>query len=199
MNTSAPQRLRPVCRCGQAHAGGAACTERRVLLGLLALSAIAPLAACSEQAAKTVSTAPVEIGPSTSCELDGMLLMDYPGPKGQIHYAGAEGPLFYCDTMEVLNTLLLPEQVRKVNAVYVQDMGKTDWDEPKGAWIDAHTALYVLGSRRKGSMGPTLATFSAEADAQKFIQTYGGKLLRMADIKPEMVDLTGGAGRDTSM
>ena len=48
-------------------------------------------------------------------------------------------------------------------------------------------------------MGPTLATFSSEADAQQFIQTYGGKLLRMADIKPEMVDLSGGAGHDSSM
>lgn len=192
--------LRPICGCGRRHLPGAgACDERRLMLGLLALATITPLAACSEQAAKTVSTAPVEIGPGTSCELDGMLLMDYPGPKGQIHYAGAEGPLFYCDTMEVINTLLNPEQVRKVNAVYVQDMGKTDWDEPKGAWIDAQTALYVLGSERKGSMGATLATFSAEADAQAFIGQYGGKLLRMAEIKPEMVDLSGGAGSDTRM
>ncbi len=105
---------------------------------------------------KAASTAPVEITRSTSCELDGMLLMDYPGPKGQIHYAGMDQPLFYCDTMEVLNTLLVPEQVRKVNAVYVQDMGKTDWDNPQGAWIDARTAIFVHGSKRKGSMGPTL-------------------------------------------
>lgn len=192
-------RLSPVCCCAAHAPRNGVDTERRLMLGLLALSAIAPLAACSEQKAAAVSTAPADIGPATSCELDGMLLMDYPGPKGQIHYAGADGPQFYCDTMEVINTLLMPEQVRKVNAVYVQDMGKTDWDSPKGAWIDAHTALYVHGSQRKGSMGPTLATFSSEADAQQFIQTYGGKLLRMADIKPEMVDLSGGAGHDSSM
>lgn len=198
MNRHAP-RLRPVCRCGQTHGADAACTERRLTLGLLALSAIAPLAACSDTASKAVSTAPVEIGAGTSCTLDGMLLMDYPGPKGQIHYANAEAPDFYCDTMEVLNTLLVPEQVRTVTAVYVQDMGKTSWDEPRGAWIDAKTALYVHGSKRKGSMGATLATFSAEADAQQFIAEYGGKLLRMADIKPEMVDLSGGAGLDSRM
>ena len=42
-------RLRPLhaaCRCGQPHARDEACSERRVLLGLMALSAIAPLAAC---------------------------------------------------------------------------------------------------------------------------------------------------------
>lgn len=196
-------RLRPlhaVCRCGQPHARDEACSERRVLLGLMALSAIAPLAACSnETGSQAVSTEPVEITASTSCELDGMLLTDYPGPKGQIHYAGEDRPWFYCDTIEVLNTLLLPEQIRKVNAVYVQDMGRADWDNPKGAWIDARTALYVQGSKRKGSMGATLATFSSEEDAQKFIAEYGGKLLRMNEITPEMIDLRGGSGLDNSM
>ena len=143
--------------------------------------------------------APVEITRSTSCELDGMLLMDYPGPKGQIHFAGADKPAFYCDTVEVLNTLLLPEQVRKVDAVYVQDMGKTDWDNPQGAWIDARSALYVRGSKRKGSMGPTFASFGSEPDARQFIAQHGGELLRMPDIKPEMVDLRGGANLDSRM
>jgi copper chaperone NosL len=176
--------MKPLCHCRQ----------RRALLGLLAL---APLAACGDK--QTASTAPVEITRGAACELDGMLLMDYPGPKGQIHFADADQPAFYCDTVEVLNTLLLPEQVRKVNAVYVQDMGKADWDHPQGAWIDARAAIYVRGSRRKGSMGPTFASFGDEADARKFIEQYGGELLRMADIKPEMVDLRGGANMDGRM
>ena len=192
-------RLAPPCRCCAPSPRTPAERERRALLGLLALAALAPLAACSEQQSGSASVAPVEITRSTSCELDGMLLMDYPGPKGQIHFAGATQPAFYCDTMEVLNTLLLPEQVRKVNAVYVQDMGKADWDNPQGAWIDARSAIYVRGSKRKGSMGPTFASFSVEADARKFIEQYGGDLLRMPDIKPEMVDLRGGANLDGRM
>ena len=193
-------RFRSICRCGQSHTLDAACAERRVLLGLLALSAIAPLAACSnETGGGAVGTAPVEFTAATSCQLDGMLLTDYPGPKGQIHYAGEEEPWFYCDTLEVLNTLLLPEQIRKVNAVYVQDMAQTDWDNPKGAWIDARAAIYVQGSRRKGSMGATLGTFSREEDAQKFAAEFGGKVLRMAEITPDMIDLRGGSGLDNSM
>ncbi|MDO4905699.1 MAG: nitrous oxide reductase accessory protein NosL [Lautropia sp.] len=165
----------------------------------MVLASLPVLSACKSEEQKAANTEPVEITRDTACELDGMLLADYPGPKGQIHYAGQEEPVFYCDTVEVLNALLVPEQVRKVNAVYVQDMGKTDWDDPKGAWIDARKALYVHGSKRKGSMGPTLASFSEEADAQAFIQEYGGKLLRMEEITPEMVDLRGGAHRDHSM
>lgn len=193
-------RLAPRCRCcADPSPSSPAERERRALLGLLALTALAPLAACGERPSGAASVAPVEITRSTSCELDGMLLMDYPGPKGQIHFAGADQPAFYCDTMEVLNTLIVPEQIRKVNAVYVQDMGQTDWDHPQGAWIDARTALYVHGSSRKGSMGPTFASFSQEADAQKFIQEYGGTLVRMSDITADMVDLRGGANLDNRM
>ncbi len=193
-------RLAPRCRCcADPSPSSPAERERRALLGLLALTALAPLAACGERPSGAASVAPVEITRSTSCELDGMLLMDYPGPKGQIHFAGADKPAFYCDTVEVLNTLLLPEQVRKVDAVYVQDMGKTDWDNPQGAWIDARSALYVRGSKRKGSMGPTFASFGSEPDARQFIAQHGGELLRMPDIKPEMVDLRGGANLDSRM
>ena len=173
--------------------------RRQLMMGLMALAALPMLGACDKESKKAASVAPVEISQDTACELDGMLLTDYPGPKGQIHYAGEDRPWFYCDTIEVLNTLLLPEQIRKVNAVYVQDMGRADWDNPKGAWIDARTALYVQGSKRKGSMGETLATFSSEEDAQKFIAEYGGKLLRMSEITPEMIDLRGGSGLDNSM
>lgn len=176
------------------------CITRRRALGMAAFTALATsslLAGCGDKAAEQQSLAPVEIDRSTSCELDGMLLADYPGPKAQIHYAGQEKPSFFCDTIELFNTLLAGEQVRAVRAVYVQDMGKADWNEPKGHWIDAKTAVYVLGSKRHGSMGPTIASFAQEADAAKFAGEHGGKVLRFADIKLDMVDLSGGALHDT--
>ena len=181
------------------------CSCRRRLLGWAAISAasaIAPLgllSGCSEQAAQQRSLAPVEIDRSTSCELDGMLLADYPGPKAQIHFAGQDKPSFFCDTVELFSTLLAGEQVRAVQAVYVQDMGKADWNQPQGHWIDAKTAFYVLGSKRHGSMGPTIGSFAQEADAKKFAGEYGGKVLRFAEITPAMVDLSGGALHDTRM
>ena len=178
------------------------CITRRRALGMAAFTALATsslLAGCGDKAAEQQSLAPVEIDRSTSCELDGMLLSDYPGPKAQIHYAGQEKPSFFCDTIELFNTPLAGEQVRAVRAVYVQDMGKADWNEPKGHWIDAKTAVYVLGSKRHGSMGPTIASFAQEADAAKFAGEHGGKVLRFADIKLDMVDLSGGALHDTRM
>lgn len=172
---------------------------RRPLVGFAVLAMVAALLGCSDQATGAKALAPVEIGTATTCELDGMLLADYPGPKAQIFYAGAAEPVFMCDTVEMFNTLLQPEQVRKVVAVYVQDMGKADWDQPRGNWMDATQGLFVLGAKRNGSMGPTIASFSLESDAQAFIAKWGGKLLRYAEVTPNMVDLSGGALNDTRM
>lgn len=157
------------------------------------------LTACSDDAAQAQSLAPVEIDRGTSCELDGMLLIDYAGPKAQIHYAGQEQPSFFCDTVELFNTLLAGEQVRPVRMVYVQDMGQADWEHPEGHWIDAKTAVYVVGSKRHGSMGTTIASFAQQADAEKFAGEYGGTVYPYDGIKLDMVDLTGGALHDTRM
>lgn len=164
---------------------------------LLLASALTLIGCGRQDEAKPVVA--VEIDPRTTCDLDGMLLADYPGPKAQIHYAFVAAPTFFCDTVELFNTLLRPEQVRAVKAVFVQDMGLADWEQPRGHWMDAKAGLYVLGSKRHGSMGPTIASFSQEADAQAFIQQWGGKLLRFTEIKPEMVDLSGGALHDSRM
>ena len=169
----------------------------RLVLVYSTLAAIA-LAACGKP--DTPDTiVPVEIGAGTSCSLDGMLLADYPGPKAQIHYAGQEEPDFFCDTVEMFNIYLTPEQVRVVRALLVQDMGKTDWDVPRDHWIDAKTAYYVHGSKRHGSMGPTIASFAQESDAVKFAAEHGGKVYRFSDITPDMVVLDGGAQHDSSM
>lgn len=157
------------------------------------------LGGCAKPETQQAAITPVEITAGTACELDGMLLADYPGPKAQIHYADSDRPAFFCDTVELFSTLLAGEQVRAVRAVYVQDMGQADWNEPKGHWIDARTASYVLGSKREGSMGPTIASFANRTDADAFAKEYGGRVLGFADIKPEMVDLRGGALHDSQM
>jgi len=186
------------CSCTTRHL-----TRRRTLgaLGTFGLAAFTTLLlpACGEKAAEAQSAVPVDFDRATSCELDGMLLADYPGPKAQVHYAGQDKPAFFCDTVELFHTLLAAEQVRPIRAAYVQDMGQADWSEPRGHWTDAKTATYVVGSKRHGSMGPTIASFAQEADATRFAAEYGGKVLRYAGITRDMVDLSGGALHDTRM
>lgn len=160
-----------------------------LLLGALLLTA------CGEPAK---SALPREIAADTACALDGMALVDFPGPKAQIHYDQGE-PDFFCDTREMFSIVLRPEQKKRIVAIYTQDMGKADWNSPKGQWIDARSAFYVMGSPRRGSMGPTVPSFAQEADAQKFAAQYGGKVLPFAGVTIDMVDLSGGAGRDEKM
>ncbi|HSD59278.1 MAG TPA: nitrous oxide reductase accessory protein NosL [Burkholderiales bacterium] len=171
--------------------------RKATTLAVLALTLAVGAAGCGEaERAKTAQ--PVEITRSTACSLDGMVLADYPGPKAQMHYTQGQ-PDFFCDTVEMFSVFLRPEQQKRVTAVYVQDMGKTDWDHPQGNWIDARTAVYVHGSKRRGSMGPTVASFAREEDARAFAERHGGKLLRFAEVKPEMVILDGGALHDQRM
>lgn len=176
--------------------------RRRLLCGCAGLAGLAALslAGCGkDDAASSQAQGPVDFQAQSSCSLDGMLLADYPGPKGQIRFANVAEVQWFCDTTELLSTLLAPEQVRTVASAFVQDMAQADWDQPRGHWTDARQALYVFGSQRKGSMGPTAVSFASEAGAQAFVKQYGGRALRFAEIKPEMVDLSGGAMRDTRM
>ena len=161
--------------------------------GALALLALLP--ACNRAMQQAVALEP---GSDTACVVDGMVLKDFPGPKGQVHYA--EGaPDFYCDLIELFTALLMPEQKRPPSAVFVQDMGKTDWDRPEGHWIDAKTAFYVTASRKRGSMGPTFGSFSTQLDADNFAKKEGGQTMRFAQITPDMVNLTGGMAHDATM
>lgn len=167
--------------------------KRLLLSSMLALPL---LAACGGGGQAQVT--PVDITRDTTCSLDGMLLADYPGPKAQIHYDQGK-PDFFCDTVEMFSIYLQPEQQKRIKAAYVQDMGKADWNAPRGNWIDAKTAFYVKDSTKRGSMGPTLVSFAREEDAKAFTLQNGGKVLKFADITPDMVVLDGGALHDQRM
>lgn len=162
---------------------------------VLPLILLAMLTACSKPAAPV---APQEITAGTSCSLDGMTLADFPGPKAQIHYATGD-PDYFCDTVEMFSIYLQPEQKKTITGIFTQDMGKADWEKPQGNWIDAKQAYYVLGSKKTGSMGPTLAAFIHQQDAEKFVNEFSGKVLRFDQVTPDMVDLTGGVVHDEHM
>lgn len=162
----------------------------------LVFSGAAVLGGCSKNESKPMQA--IEISRDTSCSLDGMTLMDYPGPKGQLLYDRGE-PDFFCDTIELFSIYLKPEQQQRVRAIFVQDMAQADWNNPVDHWIDAKTAFFVAGSKSHGSMGPTLASFAREVDASTFAAKQGGKVYRFDQITPDMVVLDGGVVKDQKM
>lgn len=157
---------------------------------LAALCAGLLLAACGQAVVAAVAQEP---DANTACALDGMVLKDFPGSKAQVHYADGK-PDFYCDLMELFAVMLAPEHKRKVTAVFVQDSGKTDWANPSGHWIVAKDALYVVGSRKQGSMGPTFGAFSGAQDAQAFAQKEGGTVVAFDKVTAAMLHTGGVAG-----
>lgn len=170
-------------------------TLRAVLMCVLALA----LWACDGGSGKGTAQSAVEPDADAACALDGMLLADFPGPKAQIHYVGVADPDYFCDTVEMFHLVLAPEQVRAVAALYVQDMGAAEWDAPVGHWIDAKQAWYVVGSKRLGSMGPTIASFARETDARRFAEQHGGAVHAYVAITADMAVLDGGALHDQQM
>ncbi len=162
---------------------------------ILTLTLAFALSACNKQ---PTTVTPHELTAGDSCSLDGMTLLDFPGPKAQIHYANGEKDLF-CDTTEMFSIYLQPEQQKRVTGIFTQDMGKTSWEEPRGNWIDAKQAFYVLGSKCYGAMGPTIASFAQQKDAETSAAQYGGQVQRFDQVTMEMVDLSGGVVHDESM
>lgn len=170
-------------------------SKNRLTKRIAAVALLVLISACSKEVATAL---PQEINSDTACSLDGMVLADYPGPKAQVLYA--EGaPDFFCDLMELFGTLLAPEQKRQVAGMFVQDMGQAAWEHPSGHWIDAKTALYVVDSKKTGSMGPTFGSFATMQDAESFAEKEGGKIVRFDQITPEMVNLQGGTLHDSKL
>ena len=114
-----------------------------------------------------------------------MTLIEHPGPKGQIHLAGQENPIFFSQVRDAIAYERMPEQDGRITAIYVNDMGSAkSWEQP-GAdnWILASDAYFVAGSSVVGGMGaPELVPFSKRSAAQAFADTKGGRLLTLPEV-----------------
>ncbi|WP_217126300.1 nitrous oxide reductase accessory protein NosL [Hydrogenophilus thiooxidans] len=160
------------------------------------LLSVGLLTACSSDSAG--NAAPKDFSEGDACVLDGMYLADFPGPKGQLIFADGR-VAWFCDTVELLHTLLAQETVKSIAGAFVQDMAKADWERPRGQWIEARSAFYVFGSSRLGSMGPTAVSFANRADAEAFARKYGGAVKTFAEVTAEDVRLDGAALHDDKM
>jgi len=169
------------------------CLRVSTLALALALGGTAMLAGCSN--AEPTAVQAIEPDRNTADALDGMILLDYPGPKGQIQYADGK-PDFFCDTVGMFGVYLKPEQQRRVRGLFVQDMAQAEWKNPVGHWIDARGAFFVAGSKARGAMGATLASFAREEDARAFAAREGGHVLRFEQVTPDMAVLDGGVLKD---
>jgi len=142
------------------------------------------VSACSRQEAARPH--PVELTRDHACSVCGMIIVDFPGAKGQIHYRNGKVDVFCC-TLDMFLFYLQPDRPPHIAAVFVNDMGKTDRDHPQGRWIDATKAFYVYGGDVMGPMGEALVPFSDLKDAEAYRQEHQGRILRFDEVTMEML------------
>lgn len=147
------------------------------------------LVGCNDkQAEQKMLKQAVEIESSDECHLCGMLIVNFPGPKGEIAEKRSEQINKFCSTRDMFAYYLQPENKRNVTQLFVHDMSKMPWDELNdGHFIDAKSAWFVTGSSQLGAMGKTLASFSQREHADAFKKEFGGTVYGFDEITIEKI------------
>lgn len=151
---------------------------------LAGLFSLALLSGCSQEKVEAIAAPePVIIQNGEECDLCGMYINRFPGPKGQVFERGGVTAKRFCSTRDMFAYALQPEHQHRIEHIFVHDVATAPWDEQeKAQYIDAKTAFFVSGHDLKGAMGPALASFSTQADANQFIELHGGEVLKFSDI-----------------
>ena len=142
------------------------------------------LMSCSRDAAE--KPAPIELDRSHACSTCGMIIVDFPGAKGQIRYENGRMDAF-CSTLDMLTFYLQPDRPKNIAAVYVNDMAGADWERPKGSWTDAAKAFFILGGDVMGPMGEAMVPFARKADADEYVKKHGGRIVMLNEVTMEML------------
>ncbi len=156
------------------------------LLAIIFLSA--QLISCENSDKTEVMHHAVAIESGDECHLCGMIISNFPGPKGELYSRGEDQVKKFCSTRDLFAYLLQPENTHRSTQVFVHDMASNFWDKPDDErFIDARTAFYVIDHSQQGAMGPTLASFESKSDAEKFSQIYGGSVITFSDITIDLL------------
>ncbi len=126
------------------------------------------------------------------CSVDGMILMDYAGPKAQmVHLNGNRS--YFCDTREAFEAILRAVAGRRVRSVWFQTLDSAPWEAHADGWEpgrghDGEGLCFVAGSARRGAMGPTLAPFSRRGNADAFAAAHGGTVYTFDEIDEAVLE-----------
>ena len=136
-----------------------------------------------------------------------MVVSEHPGPNGQIFYRehtpeGHDDPAVF----DSVRACLLPyyfdheQSDWSAAAVYVTDYSAVEYDVStvQGApYIETFTAsetfaaaadvVFVIESSVHGAMGPDFVPFSDTADADAFVEQYGGRTVTWDEMNPDLL------------
>ena len=120
-------------------------------------------------------------GEKEACSGCGMIVSAWPGPKAQVEKTG-ESPQIFCSVRCMLCNTLDRADINEL-AIRVHDAARADWEKPvDGPVIDAKSAWFVVGSRRRATMGASIAPFATKDEARLFQETWGGTLMSYEEL-----------------
>jgi copper chaperone NosL len=157
---------------------------------ILTLGVIAALAACGETQDSADLPSAQEPTREAVGHYCGMIVVDHGGPKGQIFLDGKQDPIWFSSVRDTLTFTMLPEEPKRIVAIYVNDMAKaTNWGQPEpGTWVDARAAFFVAGSDLRGGMGALeTVPFSTREAAENFRSAHGGSIYAFGEIPERFV------------
>lgn len=166
------------------------CSPRGFAQSIIITLTLLLISACSDNSEqKELLHKAVAMENTDQCHICGMLITRFGGPKGEVFKKDQTGTVLkFCSTKGMFSYYLDPENTRNVSQLMVHDMSKMPWDSEgidDKHLIDAKTAWFVAGSSKKGAMGPTLASFALQKDAQNFAKEFGGEVLSFTEVNQE--------------
>lgn len=156
--------------------------------GAAVITTLALLAACGNGHALPQHAVAVQA--DDACAVCGMYLGESPGPRGQAWVEGRARPLVFDSVRDIFAWVLQPEHASGIEALFVQDTTRIQWQHPVGegtTFIDARQAIYVAWQPLPGSMGPTLAPFATRSAAEAFTREHGGAMLTFGEVTPTLI------------
>ncbi|MFL5289628.1 MAG: nitrous oxide reductase accessory protein NosL [Rhodopila sp.] len=169
---------------------------RPIVLAALTLAVV--LTGCDEEDRKASLPAPQEVTDAAVGQFCGMALVEHPGPKGQIFVRGDSKPFWFASVHDAIAFTMLPEMPKNVAAIYVSDMARAhDWNQPEpGMWVEAHQAVFVIGSTRRTGMDTNEAIpFSDPEVARRFVAADSGRVVRLGEVPQSYILASGGIGQ----
>lgn len=150
---------------------------------------------------------PIPLDEHRECDVCGMVISEHPGPNGQIFYRenspeNHDNPARFDSTKACLFPYYFEHEQRgwTPTAVYVTDYSQIDYEISTAGgrtyietatgsemFANADDVVFVVGSEVHGAMGPDFIPFSDEDDGRSFTDEFGGRIVRMDDITPEML------------
>lgn len=175
-------------RCGACQSIG----RRRIILG--SLGAVALTAGCLGE---DPDHEPVDLTSGATCDICGMIIEDHFGPAAQAFYDGLprdrEGPMRFDSILEMVTYDAGIDH--SLEAGFATDYSRVSADIqhvdgtsyiPTVATVDAFSPLqelvFVIDSEVEGAMGPDAIPYSDPADADKFVDDFGGSVVEWEGI-----------------